>query len=86
MLEARVAWNKREQEFLAILLERARDDRQALTCAAALRAIATRNRARSPIPTKVLPCFDPAKREEYAAWRRHLKRAAPPCIRGGPCW
>ncbi len=70
VLEARGAWNRREQEFLAILLERARDDRAVRDlCGSAARNCDAKSREIAG-SDEAVALLDAAKREEYAAWRR----------------
>ncbi len=84
VLEARVAWNKREQEFLAILLERARDDRQARDlCGSAARNCDAKSREIADSDESVA-LLDPAKREEYAAWRRLFETCSAAVHQGRP--
>jgi penicillin-binding protein 2 len=70
VLQARVTWNRREQEFLAILLERARDDRAARDlCGSAARNCDAKSREIADSDENVA-LLQPTQREEYAAWRR----------------
>lgn len=70
VLEARISWNKREEEFLAIMLERASNDRLARDlCAAAARNCDAKSRELADSEESAA-LLEAAPREEYAMWRR----------------
>ena len=70
VLQARLAWARREAEFLSVLLERAATDHEARDlCGSAARNCDAKSRELADSEESAA-LLETAQREEYAAWRR----------------